>query len=133
MMSVEATLKWNEKTRINLQQAPEKVMRMIARDTLDETKSAKVMPNSSRATYKKPPGHRSGALEMSAYENGVQGNMDTGFYIGNFTDYAMYVYPRQAGSHWHWTNPNTKTKWFEHIWTTKGSGIIDRAIKECKI
>lgn len=130
MMSVEATLKWNEKTRINLQQAPEKVMRMIARDTLDETKSAKVMPNSSRATYRIPPGHRSGELEMSAYENGVQGDFETGFYIGNFTDYAMYVYPK---SNVHWTNPNTKTKWFEHIWTTKGSGIIDRAIKECKI
>jgi len=42
----------------------------------------------------------------------------------------MYVYPK---SNVHWTNPNTKTKWFEHIWTTKGSGIIDRAVKECKI
>lgn len=130
MMSVEATLKWNEKTRINLQQAPEKVMRMIARQTLDLTGSSKVVANSSGARYKLPPGHRSGDTERSMFEKGVQGDMSTGLYIGNFTDYAMYVYPK---SNVHWTNPNTKTKWFEHIWTTKGSGIIDRAVKECKI
>lgn len=118
MMSVEATLKWNEKTRINLQQAPEKVMRMIARQTLDLTGSSKVTA------------YKTGKTERSMFEKGVQGDMSTGLYIGNFTDYAMYVYPK---SNVHWTNPNTKTKWFEHIWTTKGSGIIDRAIKECKI
>jgi hypothetical protein len=118
MMSVDATLKWNEKARINLQQAPEKVMRSIARQTLDYTGSSKVTA------------YDTGKTERSMYAQGVQGDMDTGFYIGNFTDYAMYVYPKSNVA---WTNPNTQTRWFEFIWRTKGTGIIDRAIKECKL
>lgn len=121
MISVNATLKWNEKAKINLQKAPEKVMRQVARDTIDETRSAKVTA------------YRTGKTQRSMGEQGVQGNFETGFYIGNFTDYACYVYPRQAGEHWHWTNPSTQTRWFEYIWKTKGAGIIDRAIKECKL
>ena len=117
-MSVEATLKWDEKTKINLQKAPEKVMRQIARDTIDETRSAKVTA------------YRTGKTQRSMGEQGVQGNMDTGFYIGNFTDYASYVYVKSGVN---WTNPNTQTRWFEYIWKTKGAGIIDRAIKECNI
>lgn len=130
MMSVSATFKWNEKTKLMLQNAPEKVVRSIARRTLDLTGSSKVVANSSGARYKLPPGHRSGMLERSMYTGGVKGDYVSGFYIGNFTDYAMYVYPKTGV---HWTNPNTKTKWFEYIWDKHGSGIIDSAIKENKI
>lgn len=118
MISVNATFKWNQKAKINLQKAPEKVMRSIARQTLDLTGSSKVTA------------YRHGDTERSMYTEGVQGNYESGFYIGNFTDYAMYVYPK---ANVHWTNPNTKTRWFEYIWKTKGSGIIDRAIKENKL
>ncbi len=118
MMSIEATFKWNEKTRINLQQAPEKIMRAIARQTLDLTGSSKVTA------------YDTGKTERSMYAQGVQGDYSSGFYIGNFTDYASYVYPK---SNVHWTNPNTKTKWFEYIWEKHGSGIIDTAVKEYKI
>jgi hypothetical protein len=55
---------------------------------------------------------------------------DTQFYIGNFTDYASYVYPKENVA---WTNPNTKTKWFEYIWTKYGKGIIDNAIAVNKL
>lgn len=118
MMSIEATFKWNEKTRINLQRAPEKIMRAIARQTLDLTGSSKVTA------------YNTGKTERSMYTQGVQGDYESGFYIGNFTDYASYVYPK---SNVHWTNPNTKTKWFEYIWEKHGSGIIDTAVKENKI
>lgn len=118
MMSVSATFKWNEKTRILLQNAPEKVVRSIARRTLDLTGSSKVTA------------YKTGKTERSMYAGGVKGDYVSGFYIGNFTDYAMYVYPK---SNVHWTNPNTKTKWFEHIWQKHGTGIIDTAIKENKI
>lgn len=131
MISVNATFKWNERTRINLEKAPEKIMRSIARQTLDLTGSSKVVANSSGASYKLPPGHRSGQTERSMYENAVQGDYETGFYIGNFTDYASYVYePRRSVQ---WTNPNTKTKWFEYIWKRHHSTIIETAIKENKI
>lgn len=118
MMSVEATLKWDEKTKINLQKAPEKVMRSIARQTIDITGSSKVTA------------YDTGKTERSMYAQGVQGDMASGFYIGNFTDYASYVYVKSGVN---WTNPNTQTRWFEYIWKTKGAGIIDRAIKECNI
>lgn len=118
MMSVSATFRWNEKTRILLQNAPEKVVRSIARQTLDLTGSSKVTA------------YKTGKTERSMYTQGVQGDFEKGFYIGNFTDYAMYVYPKSGV---HWTNPNTKTKWFEHIWQKHGTGIIDTAIKENKI
>lgn len=118
MISISATMKWGPRTQIALQEAPEKVLRAIARQTLDLTGSSKVTA------------YKTGKTERSMYDKGVQGDFEKGLYIGNFTDYAMYVYPR---TNVHWTNPNTKTKWFEHIWTTKGPGIISNAIKECKI
>ena len=129
-MKVEATFKWNEKARINLQKAPEKIMRSIARQTLDYTGTQNLVADSTGAPYRLPAGHSSGATKRTMYSEGVQGSYETGFYIGNFTDYAMYVYPRTGVT---WTNPNTHTRWFEFIWQTKGAGIIDRAIKECKL
>lgn len=131
-MSINATLKWNEKTKIMLQEAPEKVVREIARKTLDYTGTQRFVADSTNATYKLPPGYTTGKTIQTMHEKAVQGNYETGFYIGNFTDYAMYVYPKQSGSHWHWTNPNTKTRWFEYTWEKHGSGFIEQAIKEYK-
>ena len=93
-------------------------MRSIARQTLDMTGSMKVTA------------YKSGKTERSMYTQGVQGDFEKGFYIGNFTDYATYVYPK---SNVHWSNPHTQTRWFEYVWKTKGPGIIDRAIRENKI
>ena len=119
MISVSATFKWNDKTKIKLQQAPEKTVRQIARQTLDYTGSSKVTA------------YDTGKTEMSMYSKGVQGDYKTGLYIGNFTDYAQYVYePRRVVT---WTNPNTKPKWFEFIWNKHGKGIIDNAVKVNKV
>ena len=119
MINVSATLKWNEKTKILLSGAPEKIVRQIARDTLDMTGSAHVTA------------YDTGATERSMYEKGVQGDYMSGFYIGNFTDYAAYVYePRRKVN---WTNPNTQPKWFEYIWKKYGKGIIDNACKVNKL
>lgn len=118
MMQVSATLKWNEKIKIKLQNAPEKIMYQIARQTLDYTGSNKVTA------------YKSGKTEQSMYSHGVEGNFQDGFYIGNFTDYAMYVYPKSNVT---WTNPNTQTRWFEYIWKKYGSSIVDNAIKVNKL
>lgn len=129
-MSVNATLKWNEKAKIMLQQAPEKVVRKIARKTLDYTGTQNLVADSTGAKYKLPPGHKSGVTKRTMYAEGVQGDYMSGFYIGNFTDYAMYVYPKTGVS---WTNPNTKTRWFEFAWEKHGQGFVEQAIKECKL
>ena len=118
MISINATLKWNEKTKINLQKAPEKIMYQIARETLDLTGSSKVTA------------YDTGKTEQSMYKEGVKGDFNSGYYIGNFTDYASYVYYKSGVN---WTNPNTKTKWFEYIWKKHGNSIINNAIKEYKI
>lgn len=115
MISVSATFKWNDRTKQKLENAPEKTMRQIARDTMDMTGSSKVTA------------YLTGDTQTSMYDNAVQGDMNSGFYIGNFTDYAMYVYdPHRKVT---WTNPNTKPKWFEYIWKKYGKGIIDNACK----
>ena len=118
MIKASATLKWNERTKILLSQAPEKIMKQIARQTLDYTGSEKVTA------------YLSGKTEQSMYAHGVQGDMETGFYIGNFTDYAEYVYPK---SNVNWTNPNTQTRWFEYIWNKHGRGIVENAISVNKL
>lgn len=119
MMQVSATFKWNEKTKILLKNAPEKILRQIARQTLDYTGSSKVTA------------YDTGKTERSMYAHGVQGDMNNGLYIGNFTDYAMYVYdPRKSLT---WSNPNTQPKWFEFIWTKYGKGIINNACKVNKL
>lgn len=118
MIKIDATFKWNDKTKMLLQQAPEKILRQVARQTLDMTGSNKVTA------------YKSGKTESSMYQKGVQGDFSNGFYIGNFTDYASYVYPKSNVA---WTNPNTKTKWFEYIWTRYGSGILDNAVRSNKL
>lgn len=118
MINVSATFKWNEKTKILLQKAPEKIVKQIARQTLDYTGSTKVTA------------YNTGKTERSMYSHGVQGNYENGFYIGNFSDYASYVYVKQSVN---WTNPNTKTKWFEYTWEKYRKGIIDNACKVNKL
>lgn len=118
MISVSATFKWNDRTKLLLQQAPEKILRQVARQTLDYTGSTKV---TARDT---------GKTEQSMYTGGVKGDYKSGFYIGNFTDYASYVYPKSGVN---WTNPNTQTKWFEYTWTKYGKGILDNAVSVNKL
>ena len=130
MISVSASFEWNDKTKIMLQQAPEKIVKQIARQTLDFTRSEHVVANSKNAPYKIPRGHSSGLLERSTINGGVKGDYQTGFYIGSFTDYASYVYEREGV---HWTNPNTKTKWFEYIWDKYGKGVLENACKVNKL
>ena len=117
-MIVDATFKWNDKTKQKLGNASEIVVRAIARQTLDYTGSNKVTA------------YNTGKTEQSMYSHGVQGDSIQGFYIGNFTDYASYVYPK---SNVNWTNPNTKTRWFEYIWKKYGSGITNNAVKEFSV
>lgn len=117
-MITSATFKWNEKTKIMLQEAPEKILRQVARQTLDYTGSNKVTA------------YNTGKTEQSMYSHGVQGDYNTGLYIGNFTDYASIVYVKNNVT---WTNPNTKTKWFEYIWEKYGKGIIENACKVNKL
>lgn len=126
-MQVSASFKWNDKTKMKLNNASEIILRAIARQTLDYTGSSKVVANSSGASYKLPAGHSSGKTEQTMFSEGVQGNKEQGFYIGNFTDYASYVYPKTNVV---WTNPNTQTRWFEYIWRKYGTGITNNSIKE---
>ena len=130
MITIDATFKWNEKTKLLLQKAPEKILRQVARQTLDYTGSNKVVANSTGARYKVSKKHSSGATERSMYTHGVQGDFANGFYIGNFTDYASYVYPKSGVN---WTNPNTKTKWFDYMWVRYGPGILDNVVRSNKL
>lgn len=117
-MTIDASFEWNKHTKKLLEEAPEKMLRQVARMTLDLTGSSKVTA------------YNTGKTEQSMYTAGVAGNMNSGFYIGNFTNYASYVYPKHNV---HWTNPNTQPKWFEYIWERNGQMITDTAIRDYKL
>lgn len=130
MISIDASFNWNNKTKKALQNAPEKTIRLIARQTLDFTVDSKFVPSSEGAPYRIPANHRSGELERSTSGGGVKGDYATGIYIGSFTDYAQYVYGRQGV---HWTRGSTKPKWFEYTWEKYGKGILANACKVNKL
>lgn len=118
MISVSASFKWNDKTKLLLEQAPEKILRQVARQTLDYTGSTKVTA------------YDTGKTERSMYSQGVQGDFEQGFYIGNFTDYAEYPYNM---SNVNWKNESTQPKWFEYIWEKYGNGIFENAVRTNKL
>lgn len=111
-MIVQAELKWDDRVRIILERLPDTVTYAIARRTLDMVGSMQVTPFDT------------GRMERSMYAEGVQkGN--SGYYIGNFTDYAsdVYMYPQSTN----WTRKSSKAKWFDTVWQSKGPAIT----KEC--
>lgn len=105
---------YNTKTFKLLMNVSDSVVYAVARQTLD-------MVGSSKATA-----YRSGETQRSMYSRGVQADAQ-GYYIGNFTNYASYVY--QMGNGTHWTNEQTQPQWFDAIWKQYGDMIIDNCVR----
>jgi hypothetical protein len=117
-MKVKATFEWDKTVKKKIEQMPDKFMYAIARTTLDYVGSAQVTP------------YLTGLTERSMYSRGVQKDAD-GYYIGNFTDYASYVYTKPQNTHW--SRPGTKAQWFETVWQQKGEAITNEQIARYKL
>ena len=67
---------------------------------------------------------------MTMFSNGVKGS-NGDYSIGNFTNYAGYVYafPQSVN----WTNPLSKAQWFETFWKSQGKSVLENVVARYKI
>ena len=108
----------NDKTMKELEKLPDKEVYAVARQFLDRVGSSKVTP------------YKTGKMEMSMFSSGVKGT-NKNYYIGNFTNYAGYVYafPQSVN----WNNPLSKAQWFENYWKSNGKSIFENVVARYKI
>lgn len=112
-------IKYNKTTMKNLKQLPDKIVYEIARQTLDRVGSMKITP------------YKTGRMENSMFSNGVKKSNSSIYTIGNYTKYAQYVYKKPQNTKW--TNPNSKSKWFDYFWRTQGKNLTNSVIARNKI
>lgn len=111
-------VKINDKTIQELKNMPDRITYAVARQTLDRVGPAKITP------------YKTGKMEMTMFSNGVRGS-NGDYSIGNFTNYAGYVYafPQSVN----WTNPLSKAQWFETFWKSQGKSVLDNVVARYKI
>ena len=117
-MKVSATFNWDKSIKKKIEQMPDRVVYGIARATLDQVGSMQVTP------------YLTGNMERTMYAGGVKKDAE-GYYIGNFTDYASYVYKMPQSTKW--TRPGSKAQWFENVWLQKGEAITNETIARYKL
>lgn len=117
-MKVSATFEWDKTIKKKIEQMPDRLMYAIARTTLDQVGAMQVTP------------YLSGRTEQSMFSKGVQKDTD-GYYIGNFTDYASYVYKMPQNTNW--SRKSTKAQWFESVWQQKGEAITNETMARYKL
>lgn len=111
-------VKINDRTIQELKNMPDKITYATARVFLDRVENSKITP------------YKTGKMEMTMFNNGVKGS-NGDYYIGNFTNYAGYVYafPQSVN----WTNPLSKAQWFETFWKSQGKSVLDNVVARYKI
>lgn len=111
-------IKYNKTTMNLLKTVPDKVVYEVARQTLDRVGSMKITP------------YRTGRMERTMFSKGVtkSGNVYT---IGNYTNYAQYVYNKPQKTNW--TNPKSKAKWFDWFWKNQGKNVFESTVSRYKI
>lgn len=117
-MKVNATFEWDKSVKNLIEQMPDKVIYAIARMTLDTIGYMQVTP------------YKTGEMERTMYSAGVQKDSD-GYYIGNHTDYASYVYKMPQSTNW--TRKSSKAQWFENVWNMRGESITNECIARYRL
>lgn len=112
------TIKFNKATMKKLEELPDLVTYAIARQTLDKIGSSKITP------------YKSGKMQMTMFQAGVRGS-NGNYYIGNFTNYASYVYKKPQSTNW--TNPLSKAQWFDTFWKSSGNLITESVVERYKL
>lgn len=114
----DVVIKINDKTMQKLGRLPDKMCYAIARQCLDRIGSSKITP------------YKTGKMESTMFQAGVKGS-NGDYSIGNFTNYAGYVYafPQSVN----WTNPLSKAQWFEAFWKSSGKSVLENVVARYKI
>lgn len=120
-MNTHLEVTWNPGAKEKLLGLPDKVLYEIARRTLDKTITSGYTP------------WKSGTMERTMSKHGERGVVKDGkgYYIGNYTDYAMHVYLMPENRNW--TRSGSGPKWFEKVWNGNKDIIIQNAIARNKI
>jgi hypothetical protein len=113
-------LNFDKSTLKEINEVSDKVMYAIANRTLSKVIDSKVTP------------YRKGNLERSMSEMGVRQDA-RGYVIGNYTDYATYVYKMGAGTNWTKVKNTPQPQWLDYIWDTQGQTIVNNCVKEYKL
>ena len=112
-------IKYNKTTMNKLEKLPDNLVYEVARQTLDRVGSMKITP------------YRDGRMERTMFSEGVKKTSSGVYTIGNYTDYAEYVYGKSQNTKW--TNPNSKAQWFDYFWRTQGKNVTNSVIARNKI
>lgn len=112
-------IKYNKTTMNKLKTVPDKIVYGVARQTLDRVGSMKITP------------YRSGRMERTMFSKGVTRESSGVYTIGNYTNYAQYVYEKSQNTNW--TNPNSKAQWFDYFWRTQGKNVFESTVSRYKI
>lgn len=112
-MNVEIDLSQMRRLTNSLPKLEDKIVKAIARTTLDYTHSQNAFA------------YRTGELERSSMAFGVKGsNME--YALGSGVNYGRYVYAMSKGTNW--TNPSTRNQWYMTIFKNNKERIIANAI-----
>ena len=111
-------IKINDKTMKELEKMPDIIIYAVARQTLDRVGSSKITP------------YKTGKMEMTMFSSGVRGS-NGDYSIGNFTNYASYVYAMPQSVNW--TNPLSKAQWFKTFWKSQGKSVLENVVARYKI
>lgn len=112
-------IKYNKSTMNKLKTLPDKMVYEIARQTLDRVGSMKITP------------YRTGRMERTMFSEGVKKTSSGVYIIGNYVDYAQYVYAKPQNTNW--TNPNSKAKWFDYFWKNYGKAVMGSVVERNKL
>lgn len=112
-LSVTVDIRPNIKTMAGLQKIPDRVIYIVARMTLDQTRSDGIIPKDS------------GRLRTSSMAGGVKKSSDNSYYIGSYTGYAKYVWKMHDVN---WTTSGTDGQWYARTMERHGQTIIKNAI-----
>lgn len=113
-MLVSYQLKWDNKVKNGLNEIPNDILYMIAKQTL--AFSVATIPKDTNK------------LRATSVAGGVR-SCPGGFYIGSFTDYASSVW-KMNDSTTNWTTPGTHSQWYARTLKEKGKVITDNAINQ---
>lgn len=113
-MQVSCKLEWNKKTKSKLDQFPDEMLHIVAKQTYDLSQQTIPMSNTK--------GH-SGTLRRSSR---IGKDFD-GWYVGSFTNYAIYVWKMEGAN---WTTPGTNNQWFLRTLKKNKDLIIRNAINQ---
>lgn len=109
--SISVSVNLNNSAMQILKNFPDKVIKQIARQTLDQS-------------YQTIPRDR-GNLRTSSKAYGVKGG-NGDYTIGSTTSYAKYVWNMNPNSNW--TTPGTTSQWYINYFKKKGKSIVANAV-----